>query len=298
MRFVKMHGLGNDYVYVNTFDQRVEDPAALARAVSDRHLGIGSDGLILVGPTSPDATDAEGQPAEVRMRMFNADGSEGQMCGNGIRCVAKLAHDDALATGNPMRVQTACGVLSLDYTLGSDRKVDRVTVDMGEPILEPAKVPVDLTKLDKAHYAYEYQLPIIDRRRPQVVDKLPASFVSMGNPHAIIFHDHADQVDLPTIGPGLERLDAFPERINVHLVKVHNPTLAQVWHWERGSGTTLACGTGACAVVVAGVLSERLERQCTTRLPGGDLHIEWRESDNHVYMTGPAVEVFRGDWAG
>jgi len=281
MRFVKMHGLGNDYVYINTFDPdnaaALADPAALAQQVADRHFGIGGDGLILLMPPDPPAS-ALG--AQLRMRMFNADGSEAEMCGNGIRCVCKLAHDDQVTSGirnaNPMKIQTGNGVLSLEYTTDDTGHVDTVTVDMGEPILELADVPVDEEKLDDRLHG--------------------AAFVSMGNPHAMIYVDTDTPLENAPLGAELEHHPAFPNRVNVHFVRVNSPTDVDVYHWERGSGATLACGTGACAVCVAGVLSGRTEREITAHLPGGDLVLRWDEPSNHVFMTGPATEVFRGDW--
>jgi diaminopimelate epimerase len=287
MRFVKMHGIGNDYIYVDCFTQPAPaDPVALSRAVSDRHFGIGSDGLILV---------CRSDKADGRMRMFNADGSESEMCGNGIRCVAKFMHDNELCTKNPLTIETGRGVLTLRMKLNKG-KVDRVTVDMGEPILEPERMPTTLPG-------------------PRVVDQpLPLhgmgvetwgnlcgldprmTCVSMGNPHLVLFCEKVDKVPLETIGPLLEHASCFPRRINVHFVQVQSMDEAIMRTWERGSGVTLACGTGACAVNVAGVLTGRTGRQLLLHLPGGDLRLNWSESDHHVHMTGPAAEVFRGDW--
>jgi len=270
MRFIKMTGLGNDYVYVSCFDQTVEHPARLAQVVSNRNFGIGSDGLILVLPAE------EGVDAHARMRMFNADGSESEMCGNGIRCVCKLAHDRGLTNARPMRIQTGNGVLSLEYTLDTDGKVDMVTVDMGEPILDLPKIPVDESKIDAA----------LDG----------ATFVSMGNPHVMLYHDDVAALDLASIGPAMEHHPAFPRRINAHWVQVHSDNEVTMRTWERGSGITLACGTGACAVCVAGVLTGKSGRDITAHLPGGDLQLRWDEPTNHVFMTGPAATVFTGEW--
>jgi len=280
MRFTKMHGLGNDYIYVDGSAEAVADPAALARIVSDRHTGIGGDGLILILPPAP------GIDADARMRMFNADGSEAEMCGNGIRCVAKYVVDHGISRNKPLRVQTGNGVLSLDYQTNGDGRVSLVTVDMGEPILDPRKVPIDPAKLAATHQPQTF---VID-------GEWTATMVSMGNPHAVIFVDDLRAVDHLTAGPRLEHHAAFPKRINVHFVQVHAPGEVTIVHWERGSGPTLACGTGACAVCVAGVLTGRTGRSITGHLPGGDLRLEWREADNHVYMTGPAVEVFSGEY--
>ncbi|MEM8739448.1 MAG: diaminopimelate epimerase [Planctomycetota bacterium] len=281
--FVKMHGLGNDYVYVDAFTHAVPDPAALAARIADRHTGVGGDGLILVAPPTPDALrDDRGRPPAARMRMFNADGSESEMCGNGIRCVCKLVHDHRWGgfdpddpDANPMRIQTGAGTLSLAYTLGDDRRVADVAVDMGPPTLNLPDIPVDETKLDAA------------------LDGMV--FVGMGNPHAVLFIDDDRPLEDPARGAQLERHPAFPHRINVHFVRVLSPQEVRVYHWERGSGATLACGTGACAVCVAGALTDRTGRRLTAHLPGGPLELHWRD-DNQVLMTGPAAEVFAGTW--
>ncbi|MCC6679398.1 MAG: diaminopimelate epimerase [Phycisphaeraceae bacterium] len=279
MRFTKMHGIGNDYVYINGFQQHVRDPATLAPVISDRHTGVGGDGLILILP--PDA----GVDADARMRMFNNDGSEAQMCGNGIRCVAKFVVDHGISSARPLRIQTGRGVLSLDYST-SGGKVQQVTVDMGTPILDPRKVPVDSGKLTATDQAQTFRID----------DRFIATFVSMGNPHAVIYHEKVEGLDLWRLGAELEHHPAFPQRMNIHFVQVVSPGEVTVQHWERGSGATQACGTGACAVAVAGVLTGRTQRTVLAHLPGGDLKLQWRESDDHVLMTGPAVEVFSGDW--
>jgi diaminopimelate epimerase len=281
MRFTKMHGIGNDYVYVDGFNESVPNPSEVARAISDRHFAIGSDGLILILPSDK---------ADVRMRMFNADGSESEMCGNGVRCVAKYAFDHGLTRSNPMKVETGRGVLAL--ALHADGgKVHSVTVDMGEPILDLAEIPVDRDKLVKGSREHEYRLSLL-----QPNELLDMSFVSMGNPHAMIVVLDVAAVDLARLGPMVEHHKAFPRRINAHWVQVHSPGEVTMRTWERGSGITLACGTGACAVCVAGVLTGRTARNLLAHLPGGDLNLEWRAADNHVYMTGPATEVFSGDW--
>jgi diaminopimelate epimerase len=294
MKFTKMHGIGNDYVYVNGFDERVDDPAAVARKVADRHFGIGGDGLILILPSDR---------ADVRMRMFNADGSESEMCGNGVRCVAKFAWDHGLTRHNPMRVETGRGVLTLALKV-VEGKAREVTVNMGEPILDAEKIPVELPRPTTDDRIVDFPL---DQYIPM---NAPASWmedcgldlrmtcVSMGNPHVVIFCKHVAAVPLASIGPFLERQPIFPRRINVHFVQVHAAGEVTMRTWERGSGITLACGTGACAVAVAGVLTGRTARKLLAHLPGGDLALEWRESDNMVSMTGPATEVFSGVWAG
>ena len=286
MRFTKMHGIGNDYVYVNGFEQVVEDPTAIAPQISDRHFGVGADGLILILPP------ADGVNAHVRMRMFNADGSESEMCGNGIRCVCKFAHDHGLTTANPMRIQTGNGVLTLQYHLDDNENVSQVTVDMGVPELSPDLIPFEQAKVGSTSLKNEYQLKVPGSDQP-----LKATFVSMGNPHAVFFHNNVAAIELEEVGPKLEGHQAFPNRINTHFVQIHLRREVTMRTWERGTGITLACGTGACAVCVAGVLTDRTDRSILAHLPGGDLHLEWRESDNHVYMTGPATEVFNGYWS-
>jgi len=277
MRFTKMHGLGNDYVYVDCFEHTVDDPANLAIAVSDRHFGVGSDGLILVMPPA--------EEGHVRMRMFNADGSEAQMCGNGIRCVAKYAYDHGRAAANPMLVETAAGVKTIDLEIGRDRKVAAATVDMGKPILDPEAIPV----LIRQAKAVDVSIKTASRA-------LQMTCVSMGNPHAVIFVDDVAAVPLESLGPEIENNPMFPQRVNVHFVQVHSPTEVTMRTWERGSGVTLACGTGASAVCVAGALTHKTGRSVLAHLPGGDLRLQWRTGDDHVLMTGPATEVFTGEW--
>jgi diaminopimelate epimerase len=280
MKFTKMQGIGNDYVYVNGFSETVADPARVAREISDRHFGIGADGLILVLPS---------KLADVRMRMFNADGSEAEMCGNGIRCLAKYAFERGIATKNPMRVETGNGVLSLElHTEGG--KVRQVTVNMGQPILELAKIPVRGDLVSATGEAHQYAFKISD------VPFSHVTFVSMGNPHGVMFAENLDRIDVGKLGPALEHFAAFPKRINAHWVRVTSRGEATMRTWERGSGITLACGTGACAVCVAGAVTDRTDRKILAHLPGGDLMLDWRHADNCVYMTGPAVEVFSGEW--
>ena len=281
MKFTKMHGIGNDYVYVDGFKEQVVNPSRVAEQVADRHFGIGGDGLILILPS---------QTADVRMQMFNADGSEGEMCGNGIRCVAKYAYEHDLARANPLRVETLRGILPIRLTLNGDR-VEQATVDMEEPILALSEIPVDAARLATTGCAHAYGLSL-----PKSGRGYDAYFVSMGNPHAVMFVDDLASVDLEHEGPEVEHHPAFPRRINAHWVQVHGRRELTMRTWERGSGITLACGTGASAVGVAAVLAGHTERTVLIHLPGGDLTIEWRESDNHVYMTGPATEVFSGEW--
>jgi len=276
MRFTKMHGIGNDYVHVDCFEQDVPDPAATAVAVSDRHFGVGGDGLILVLPSTE---------ADVRMRMFNADGGEAEMCGNGIRCVAKYAYDHGRSKANPMRVETAAGIKQIELTIGPDGKVAAATVDMGAPVLEPDRIPVKVPQKQ----AVNVTLRTASRA-------FQMTCVSMGNPHAVMFVDDVHAVPLETLGPEIEHHPLFPERINVHFAEVHSPTELTMRTWERGSGITLACGTGASAVCVAAALTHRTGRRITAHLPGGDLKLHWRQEDDHVLMTGPAAEVFTGEW--
>jgi diaminopimelate epimerase len=279
MKFTKMHGLGNDYIYVNGFSESVPDPISVAVAVSDRHFGIGSDGLILILPSDQ---------ADVRMRMFNVDGSEGEMCGNGVRCVAKYAFDHGLTTRNPMTVETGKGVLSISLETDNG-KVRRATVNMGPPILDLAKIPVNPEKITRTSRAHEYRMHF-----PATNEIMDATFVSMGNPHVVVFTRDVQAIDLPRIGPLMEHHPAFPRRANCHWAQVFSNSEVSMRTWERGSGITLACGTGACSVCVAG----RTDRKIVAHLPGGDLELEWRESDNNLYMTGPATEVFSGEWNG
>ena len=278
LKFTKMHGLGNDYVYVDLFSEHVEDPAGLARTISDRHRGVGSDGLILVGP-------AEGVDAHVRMTMFNADGTQAEMCGNGIRCVAKLAYEHGLATANPMRIQTGAGVLTVDLTLDDEGDVSAARVDMGTPLL-------DAKRISKALEGDR----VVNQPLSLEGVTLNMTCVSMGNPHAVFFERDLKRVPLRTWGPQIENHPLFPDRVNVHFVQVIDRDLAGMITWERGCGITQACGTGAAAVCVAGVLNKLTDPALTVRLPGGQLKLQWDEASGHVFMTGPAVEVFRGEW--
>jgi len=271
--FVKMHGIGNDYVYVDCFAHRVADPVALARRVSARRTGIGSDGLILICPSAV---------ADCRMEMYNADGSRGEMCGNGIRCVGKYVAEHGLSSANPLRVETDAGikVLQLD---SEDGRVQCVTVDMGAPILDGPRIPV----------AAEGR--VIDAPFDVLGQAYRITCVSMGNPHCVVFLPEVDDLELERIGPAFERHAFFPRRVNTEFIRVDRPDALRMRVWERGSGETAACGTGACAALVAAVLTGRAARRATLRLNGGELDIEWRAADDHVYMTGPAEESFRGE---
>jgi diaminopimelate epimerase len=284
MKFTKMHGLGNDYVYVNGFAETVGDPPAVARKISDRHFGIGSDGLILILPSDK---------ADVRMRMFNADGSEGEMCGNGIRCVAKYAFDHGLSKKNPMRIETGRGVLTLDLQTRNGT-VEQVTVNMGQPVLTLSEIPIDSTKVQKTNRPHLWWFRATGQ--DEEPEDFEAVFVNIGNPHAVIFSPAVTMQHMQNFGPALEHHPAFPRRANIHWATVQSRSEITMTTWERGSGITMACGTGASAVAVAAVLTGQTERKVLVHLPGGDLNIEWRQSDNNVYMTGPAMEVFSGEW--
>jgi diaminopimelate epimerase len=280
MRFTKMHGCGNDYIYVDCFREPMpHDPVGLSRAISDRHFGVGSDGLILI---------CASDKADVHMRMFNADGSEAEMCGNGIRCVAKYVYDHGLVRKQTLAVETGRGVLKLVLEI-SGGIVRQVRVDMGEPIVEARRVPTTLQGSAAGGAAVNARLEIAGRA-------MAVTCVSMGNPHCVTYVYEISDAQVLGLGPRVEKHPAFPNRTNVEFVRVNKPNDVTMRVWERGSGETLACGTGACAVAVAGVLSGRTARKITAHLTGGDLQLEWSANDNHVYMTGPAVEVFSGEW--
>lgn len=288
MKFTKMHGLGNDYVYVDCFEELVDNPAVLAKAVSDRHTGIGCDGLILIHPS---------QRADVRMEIYNADGSRARMCGNGIRCVAKYAVEHRLALTPNVRIETDAGVKRAECHI-LDGVVRSVCVDMGPPSLAASAIPSTIAEERIIDYPWQPRLnePRALARAESRID-YRVTCVSMGNPHAVVFVDDLDAVTLEVVGPCFEHAEQFPEGINTHFVRVDSPSHVTMKTWERGSGATRACGTGACAVCVAGAVTERTLRRITATLPGGDLEVEWAD-DDHVYMTGPAVEVFTGDWPG
>jgi diaminopimelate epimerase len=278
MRFTKMQGAGNDYVYINGFQESLPDDLnRLAISISDRHFGVGGDGMILILPSTK---------ADAKMRMFNSDGSESEMCGNGIRCVAKYVYDHGICKRTNLKIETGAGVLSLDLLCHNDR-VEQVTVDMGEPILESARIP---TLLDGS--------PVVNRTLEIDGTTLQVTCVSMGNPHCVCFVPKATDELVLGIGPKIEKDPRFPKRTNVEFVEIISPTEVRQRTWERGSGETLACGTGASAVCVAGVLTGRTERKILNHLTGGDLILNWQEKNNHVFMTGPAVEVFSGQWHG
>ncbi len=275
MKFTKMHGAGNDYVYVNCFEQvELGDVTELAKAISDRHFGVGGDGLVLICPS---------ERAYARMVMYNADGSEAEMCGNAVRCVAKFVYDHGIAAKEELTIETGRGVLALQCSVVAG-KVDRVRVNMAQPILESAKIPTTLP----GDPPVKVPLAVAGRT-------LEVTCVSMGNPHAVTFVDEVNDDWVLNIGPKVEIHEAFPRRINAEFIQVVSRSEVIMRVWERGSGETLACGTGACASVVAGVLAGLLDRKVLVRLTGGDLEIEWAET-GEVYMTGPAAEVFSGEW--
>ena len=274
MKFTKMHGIGNDYVYVNCFKETVEHPSEMAIKVSDRHFGIGSDGLILIKPS---------EVADGKMEMYNADGSQGAMCGNGIRCVAKYMYDYGITDKTSISLETKSGIKYLDLTI-KDGKVDTVKVNMGTPILKAVDIPVRSEKEQ-----------VIDE--PVMVDgkEWKITCVSMGNPHAITYIDDVKNLEIEKIGPKFENHEIFPDRVNTEFVRVIDRNTVEMRVWERGSGETLACGTGACAVAVSSILNGLTEEEVTVKLLGGDLKIFWDRTENKVYMTGSATTVFDGE---
>ena len=276
MHFTKMHGIGNDYVYVDGSKEHVEDPSGLSVRVSDRHTGIGSDGLILINPS--DCADFE-------MEMYNADGSRGRMCGNGIRCVGKYVYDHGLTDRKKLKIETLSGIRTLELFTGEDGLVSSVKVDMGIPELEPEKIP--------ASFPGEAVIGVPLEIGGRVFS---VTCVSMGNPHCVVFPDEDIRESGPEVyGPLFEHADVFPDRINTEFINVADRSRLRMRVWERGSGETMACGTGACAAAVAAALNGYADRKVTVSLLGGDLQIEWSEEDGHVYMTGPAEEVFEGE---
>jgi diaminopimelate epimerase len=276
MKFTKMHGIGNDYIYVNGFEEHIDDPVSFSICYSDRHKGIGSDGLVMILPS---------ENSDFKMRMFNADGSESEMCGNASRCIGKFVYDKGLTDKTDLTLETLAGVKKLKLFLDADNQVETVTVDMGEPILEANLIP---TTIDKAKVINE---PVTFS--PELQYNITC--VSMGNPHAVIFTHNIDKLDLPKIGPIIENASVFPRRTNTEFIEVLSADRLKMRVWERGSGETMACGTGACASVVAGILNGHSARKTTVELLGGELTIEWNENDNHVYLTGGATTVFEGE---
>lgn len=275
MKFTKMQGAGNDYIYINGFEAIPPHLSSLAVKMSDRHFGVGSDGLVMIVPS---------KTCDFGMRMFNADGTEAEMCGNAARCVGKYLYDHGMTDKTELTLETLAGIKRIYLTVAHGR-VTSVKVDMGEPRLLPGDLPVLLPG---------------DRVVAQPIEvcghRFSMTCVSMGNPHAVIFLDDLQAYDLHAIGRAIEHHELFPRRTNVEFVKVLAPDVLQMRVWERGAGETLACGTGACASLVAAVLNDRSRRAATLRLVGGDLQIEWDETSNHVFMTGDAVTVFEGTW--
>ena len=273
IKFTKMHGLGNDYVYMDAIHQKIENITTLAKFVSDRHFGIGSDGLILI---------CESKVADFKMRMFNSDGSEAEMCGNGIRCVGKFVYDKGLTTKQIVTIETLAGIKTLNLNT-KDGKVQTARVDMGEPILEASKIPV-----------ISEEMPVQNLKLKAIDKEFTFTCVSMGNPHAITVVENVKEFDVEKYGKVLEIDKAFPNKTNVEFIEIVDKQNIKMRVWERGAGETLACGTGACASTVASVLNGYTERKVVVELLGGELEVEWNEEDSHVYMTGPATTVFRG----
>ena len=277
IKFTKMHGLGNDYVYIDAINQKIENESSLAKFVSNRHFGIGSDGLILI---------CKSDSADFKMRMFNSDGSEAEMCGNGIRCVGKFVYDKGLTDKTIVKIETLAGIKTLVLNT-KDGKVETARVDMGEPILEAEKIPV----ISKEQPVKNLELEAENK-------KFKFTCVSMGNPHAITIVENTKEFDVEKYGKILEVDKAFPKKANIEFAQIIDKENIKMRVWERGAGETLACGTGACAVTVSAILNGYTKRAVTVHLLGGDLKIEWNKNDNHVYMTGPATTVFEGkiDW--
>lgn len=274
MKFTKMHGCGNDYIYVNCFKEKIDNPNKTAMKLSDRHFGIGSDGLILICPSDI---------ADFRMAMYNLDGSEGKMCGNGVRCIAKYVYDHHMTDKARISLETLAGIKYLDLTT-RDGKVISVTVDMGKPVLEPEKIPVAL------HKERIVNEPLEVNGKTWFM-----TCVSMGNPHAVVFIDDTEHLEIDKIGPAFEKHPVFPEQVNTEFVQVIDRGTINMRVWERGSGETLACGTGACASVMACILNDKTDDEVTVHLLGGDLFIRYDRDKDTVFMTGPAVEVFSGE---
>ena len=273
IKFTKMQGLGNDYVYMDAIHQKIENESSLAQFVSNRHFGIGSDGLILI---------CKSDVADFKMRMFNSDGSEAEMCGNGIRCVGKFVYDKGLTDKTTVTIETLAGIKTLELNT-KDGKVETVKVDMGEPILNPKEIPV-----------ISDEEPVKNLMLEAEGRKFKFTCVSMGNPHAITEVEDTEKFDVEKYGKVLEVDKAFPNKTNVEFIQIVDKNHVKMRVWERGAGETLACGTGACATAVACYLNEKTDRNVEVELLGGKLYIEWNEENNHIYMTGPAVTVFEG----
>lgn len=274
MKFTKMHGIGNDYIYVNAIEEKVENPAELSKRLSKYHFGVGSDGLVLI---------MESKVADFRMRMFNPDGTEAEMCGNASRCVAKYVYEKGLTTKTKFTIETGAGIKNVWLHI-ADGDVKTVTIDMGEPILKPSLIPTILTDAE----------PVLMQKLTNANGEYMVNCVSMGNPHCVIFRESIALVDIKKEGPAIECHPAFPKKTNVEFAEVIDSSTIKMRVWERGTGETLACGTGACATLVAARLNGLCDSKVTLKLLGGDLQIEWNEADNHIYMTGAAVTIFEG----
>lgn len=275
IKFTKMHGAGNDYIYINGFAVNIEDKSKAAIELSNRNFGIGSDGLVFILPSDI---------ADFKMQMFNSDGSEAEMCGNASRCVGKYVFDNGLSTKREIALETRAGIKYISLHDGDETK-RQVTVDMGEPILEPELIPVNVQ-----------QKPVLNFPLTIGDEAWNINCVSMGNPHAVIFTENIDKLDLPIIGPKFEKHELFPKKTNTEFIEVLDRKTLNMRVWERGAGETLACGTGACASVVAAILNGYTDRKVKVKLLGGDLNIEWNEDNNHVYMSGEAVTTFEGEF--
>lgn len=274
MKFTKMHGIGNDYIYVNAIEEKVENPAELSKRLSKYHFGVGSDGLVLI---------MESKVADFRMRMFNPDGTEAEMCGNASRCVAKYVYEKGLTTKTKFTIETGAGIKNVWLHI-AEGDVKTVTIDMGEPILKPSLIPTILTDAE----------PVLMQKLTNANGEYMVNCVSMGNPHCVIFRESIALVDIKKEGPAIECHPAFPKKTNVEFAEVIDSSIIKMRVWERGTGETLACGTGACATLVAARLNGLCDSKVTLKLLGGDLQIEWNEADNHIYMTGAAVTIFEG----
>jgi len=268
-----MQGAGNDYIYINGLTQTIENASRLAIQLSNRNFGIGSDGLVIIYPS---------HIADFRMQMFNSDGSEAEMCGNASRCVGKFVYDNGLTSKREIVLETKAGIKYISLLEGDERK-RKITVDMGEPILDPELIPVNIDKKPVLNYPLDINGKIWE-----------ISCVSMGNPHAVVFTKDIKGLDLPVLGPKFEKNPVFPRKTNTEFIEIIDRDTLNMRVWERGAGETLACGTGACAAAVAAILNNYCDRKVLIHLLGGDLDIEWREDNNHIYMTGEAVTVFEG----
>ena len=274
LKFTKMQGLGNDYVYIDGTNQKIKDASSLTKIISNRNWGIGSDGLILIDKSNV---------ADFKMKMFNPDGSESEMCGNGIRCVGKFVYDKGLTNKTQVTIETLAGIKKLELNI-KNGKAETITVDMGEPVLEADKIPV-----------VSGEMPVKNLKIKAIDKEFLATCVSMGNPHAVIMVENIEEFNVAKYGREIEKYEKFPNKTNVEFIKVEDRQHVKMRVWERGTGETLACGTGACSSIVAGVLNDMVDRNARVELLGGELQIEWRKEDNHVYMTGPAVTVFEGE---